>query len=255
MSDRSLYDYPALYDAVFPLSSECVSFYSGLARESVCELGCGSGLLATALAKLGHQVSGIDASLSMLGAARERAAAAGVQVEWREQDMRSFTTPHRYSLIIAARNSLLHLHTIDDFVRTFAAVRQHLSSDGVFAFDIFNPDVRLLARTAETVNHVMRIATAGLGDLTVEEIFSYDAATQVGTSQWTIQREQRWHVTLALRSVFPQELPLLLGHAGLVLSDRYGDYDGRPFTSRSPRQVCVAKVNERLTTIAAAIRS
>jgi SAM-dependent methyltransferase len=244
LRDRSLYDSPALYDALFPLSSQCVSFYSGLARTGrILELGCGTGLLATALAKTGNAVTGIDASASMLAAARERSAGAGVHVDWQEQDMRSFSAPHRYSLIIAARNSLLHLHTIDDFVRTFTAVRKHLTSDGVFAFDIFNPDVRLLARTPETVHPVMRIATADFGELSIEETFSYDAATQVGTSHWTIRGEQQWDVTLSLRSVFPQELPLLLYRGGLVLSDRYGDYDRGPFTSDSPRQVCIAKAH------------
>jgi hypothetical protein len=116
-----------------------------------------------------------------------------------------------------------------------------LSGDGVFAFDIFNPAVRLLARTPETVHPVMRIPTARLGELSVEETFSYDAATQVGTSRWTIRGNQQWDVTLALRSVFPQELPLLLYRAGLVLSERFGDYDRGAFTSESPRQVCIAK--------------
>jgi 2-polyprenyl-3-methyl-5-hydroxy-6-metoxy-1,4-benzoquinol methylase len=120
VSDRSLYDSPALYDALFPLSAQCVSFYSGLTRTGrILELGCGTGLLATALANLGNRLTGIDASASMLAAARERSAAAGVQVDWREQDMRGFTNSHDYSVIVAARNSLLHLHTIDDFVRPY----------------------------------------------------------------------------------------------------------------------------------------
>ncbi len=237
----SLYDLPDLFDALFPLTDECLAFYSGLARTgSVLELACGTGQIVTALARLGARATGIDTSAAMLESARKRAAALRVDVEWQQQDMRSFTSHERHAVIIAARNSLLHLHTVDDFVATFDRVRRHLTADGIFAFDVFNPDVRLLARAAGKTYPMMRIATADFGEVSVDETFEYDAATQVGTSHWSIRGHRQWNVTVALRSVFPQELPLLLERGGLVLDARFGDYDRAPFVSSSPRQVCVA---------------
>ncbi len=60
--------------------------------------------------------------------------------------MRDFDLGRRFALIFIARNSLLHLHSTEDILATFAMVRRHLAPGGMFAFDIFNPSVRLLAR-------------------------------------------------------------------------------------------------------------
>jgi|SRR3954468_23857790 hypothetical protein len=48
-------------------------------------------------------------------------------------------------------------------------------------------------------------------------------------------------VSLELRSIFPQELPLLVATGGLRLLERYGDFSGSPFTNTSPHQVCVCE--------------
>ena len=46
---------------------------------------------------------------------------------------------------------------------------------------------------------------------------------------------------LHLRSIFPQELPLLLAAGGLRLESRHGDFAGGPFTGASRHQVCVCR--------------
>jgi hypothetical protein len=49
-------------------------------------------------------------------------------------------------------------------------------------------------------------------------------------------------VPLHLRSIFPQELPSLLATNGFELTVCYGDFGREPFTSESPRQVCLCQV-------------
>ena len=46
---------------------------------------------------------------------------------------------------------------------------------------------------------------------------------------------------LELRSIFPQELPLLLSLGGLRLVERFGDWSGRPFTGDAAIQLCVCE--------------
>jgi hypothetical protein len=48
-------------------------------------------------------------------------------------------------------------------------------------------------------------------------------------------------VPLFLRSIFPQELPLLLSAAGLELIDRFGDLSRGPFHRGSRLQVCLTR--------------
>lgn len=56
------------------------------APAAVADLGCGTGSLAVVLAQAGYEVHGLDGSDRMLAAAREKARAAGVEMELRSGD-------------------------------------------------------------------------------------------------------------------------------------------------------------------------
>ncbi len=55
--------------------------------ERLLDMGCGTGSLAVAAARSGVEVVAIDRSASMLAVARDKAAAAGVSVDFREGDV------------------------------------------------------------------------------------------------------------------------------------------------------------------------
>jgi len=244
-----VYDHPDIYDAFFHPDG-FVEHYAALAEQhpgAVLELACGTGQLTVPLARAGRRVIGLDASRPMLDAARRRAATAGAAVEFVEGDMRGFDLGVACGLIFVARNSLLHLTTASDFAATLAAVRRHLAPGGVFAFDVFNPDVRILARSPGERAFVMRAHSERYGELTVEATSDYDAATQVNRATWYISTPDQpdcWVAPIHLRSIFPQELPLLLAASGFRLLQRMGDLQGGPFTSSSARQVCVCTVDD-----------
>ena len=188
------------------------------------------------LARAGFRITGLDLSEPMLHLARERAAIAGVSVEHLTGDMRNFDLGRQFALILIARNSLLHLHSTEDLLATFAMVRRHFAQGGLFAFDIFNPKVSLLARSADERFPVMQVETEAFGTLSVETTSDYDAATQVNYNCWYVSapgKPDAWILPLALRSIFPQELPLLLAAGGFRLKSRMGELDNRPFDSSS----------------------
>ena len=243
------YDFPDLYDALLPAGAH-VPFYADLARQqggAVLELACGTGQLTLPIASQGLPrlpTVGLDQSAAMLNVARQRASAAGAPVEFVQGDMRGFTLGRRFDFIFVARNSLLHLLTTADLLAALAAVNDHLAPGGVFAFDVFNPDVRLLARPAGERFPVMEANTASFGSLRVETTNDYDSTTQVNRGTWYISTPDRpdaWVVPVVLRSIFPQELPLLLSSAGLELIDRFGDLSRVPFGAGSRTQVCLCR--------------
>lgn len=244
--NSTLYDHPELYDALLPVRAE-LPYYAALARRAggeVLELACGTGQLTVPLAQAGFQVTGLDLSEPMIHAANDRATAAGVAVEHSTGDMRGFELGRRFGLIFIARNSLLHLHSTEDLLAAFAAVRRHLAPGGLFAFDIFNPKAALLARPAGQRFPVMQVETEAFGTLTVESAGEYDAAAQVSYNRWYISTPERpdaWVLPLDLRNIFPQELPLLLKAGGFRLVSRGGELDGRPFDSFSRVQACVCQ--------------
>ena len=241
-----LYDHPDLYDALLPAGAH-VSFYADLARQqagTVLELACGTGQLTIPIARQGLPAVGLDRSHAMLAAAKRRAAAMDVPVALVQGDMRRFALGRAFDLVFVARNSLLHLLSTADLLAALGAAGRHLSPDGVFAFDIFNPDLGLLARPAGQRVPVMEVSTATFGPLRVESTHDYDSATQVNRAAWHISapdRGETWTVPMVLRSVFPQELPLLLSAAGLELVRRFGDLSGAPFGHGSRSQVCLCR--------------
>jgi len=245
MSDP-FYSDPELYDLLFSPGAYG-PYYAARARDAggpVLELACGTGQLLVPIARGGTRATGLDLSAAMLAAARARAAAEATGVRLVEGDMRGFDLEERFALVYAARNSLLHLHAVDDFLACLACVRRHLLPGGAFAFDVFNPDVAILARPPGERFPLMRVRHPRRGEVRIEATGDYDAATQVNRATWhfsTAHEPDFLVAPLHLRSIFPQELPLLLAAGGMRLESRHGDLAGGAFTATSRHQVCVCR--------------
>jgi SAM-dependent methyltransferase len=239
-----LYENPDLYDALLPVPPEYLNFYDELARSHpgpVLELACGTGQIIVPISHKASRAVGLDNSPRMLTAARQRASAEEARVDFVEGDMRAFDLGERFSLIFIARSSLLHILEVEHFSALFSSVRRHLTGNGVFAFDIFNPSVRLLAREPGERQLVRRVSSPSYGELTVEGTTDYDAETQVNRATWFVSTTTQPDLLvwpLHLRSIFPQELLSLLSANQFRLLRRNGDFRGGPFMGASPRQIC-----------------
>jgi ubiquinone/menaquinone biosynthesis C-methylase UbiE len=100
----SAYDaFAPIYDEWAAHMTEDVPFYVSLAREAdgpVVELAVGNGRVAVPVAReTGRAVIGVDSSAGMLAAARERAAAAGVELDLRAGDMRGLELDEPAALV------------------------------------------------------------------------------------------------------------------------------------------------------------
>src|SRR5207253_9800217 len=127
-----------------------VAFYVGLARESdgpLVELAVGNGRVAIPVAQAtGRTVVGIDTSPAMLEQARANAAAAGVQLDLREGDMKDFALDEPAALVYCPFRALLHLPTWADRRRTFERAAAALQPGGRFAWNAFAFDHGIAAR-------------------------------------------------------------------------------------------------------------
>lgn len=244
---QELYSDARLYDLLFPVDGAAVDFYRAEADDRggrVLELGCGTGHKLIPVAADGHRSVGLDLSPDMLAEARRKAEERGVSVEWRHGDMRDFDLDGEFDLVFIAANALLHLHEADDIVRCFRAVRRHLAPGGRFAFDVFNPNVRILADADGTRRPRTSFADPDRGEVRVDVDDAYDAAAQVTRGTWWFSTDAErdfQEVSLEVRSIFPQELLALLEHGGLRLVERFGDWDRTPFTADSSMQLCLCE--------------
>jgi len=246
-----LYEDARRYDALAGqhFGSSDATYWKAQAAQSggpVLELACGSGRLTLPIAEQGTEIAGLDASEPMLALAREKAAHANLQVDWHLGNMAEFDLQRRFSLIFVPNNSIAHLLTWQDFGLCLACVRQHLTADGRFMLDYFNPSLTLLSRNPDTRYPAGSFdAPGGSGQISVSEQVSYDAASQINHIRWF------WHSEVtgeentsefSMRVYFPQELDALLAHSGFAIEDKYGDFDFSPFTSASRHQLIAAKV-------------
>lgn len=80
------------------------AYCSDLAKtaKSVLDLGCGTGTLATSLARH-HQVTGVDPARAMLEVARQRMD--GDKVHWVEADARHLSLEQRFDLVLLTGHS------------------------------------------------------------------------------------------------------------------------------------------------------
>lgn len=248
MSDP-FYSDARFYDRLFPGDEQPVAFYRSEADRHggrVLELGCGTGQELISIAADGHPCVGLELSLSMLAEAQRKAGERGVDLELVEGDMREFNLDGTFDLVFIAGNSLLHLNAADDLTDCFRAVRRHLAPGGQLVFDVFNPSVLMLSqadgvrRRRDGLSFVDPVR--GVVRVDVEE--TYDPAAQVTRGRWFFSSDSEadfFVAPLEIRSIFPQELPLLLRLGGLRVVERFGDWSRAPFTGDSAIQVCVCE--------------
>jgi ubiquinone/menaquinone biosynthesis C-methylase UbiE len=216
------------YDEWSAEMTEDVPFYVELARETegaLVELAVGSGRVAIPVAEAtGRPVLGIDTSPAMLAQARTRAAAAGVELELREGDMRDLQLDEPAALVYCPFRGLLHVPTWADRRRVFERVAASLRPGGRFAWNAFAFDHAVAARLDgehrdEPVPHSLRYA---VGDNRID--ITLDGS---GTSSLWWATKNEW---LGLIDV-----------AGLEVEALYGGFDRRPFDEESREYVWVTR--------------
>jgi SAM-dependent methyltransferase len=205
-----------------------VAFYVDLARKAdgpLVELAVGNGRVAIPIAQAtGQRVIGIDSSPAMLQQAQARAAAAGVELDLREGDMRDLALDETAGLIYCPFRALLHLPTWADRRRTFERVAASLRPGGRFAWNAFAFDHQIAARLdgehqEEPVPHTNRYS---VGDNRIDIILDSGGKSSLW---WATKNE--W---LGLLDV-----------AGLELEALYGGFAGEPFDDNSREYVFVAR--------------
>src|SRR5215470_5778490 len=85
---------------------------------SVLDIGCGGGLLCEPMARLGAQVTGIDAAERNIATARLHAEGQGLAVDYREATAEALTAEGRQFDIVLALEIVEHVADVDLFLRS-----------------------------------------------------------------------------------------------------------------------------------------
>ncbi|MGQ4347952.1 class I SAM-dependent methyltransferase [Streptomyces sp. SAS_275] len=241
MADRSFSDVSlaALYDQLNPWGAGD-DFYLDLvmSARSVLDVGCGTGRLLARAREAGHggRLCGLDPAAAMLVQARRRAAA-----EWVLGDLGSARWEREFDLVVMTGHAFQALLGDDEVRTALASVRRALGDGGRFVFETRNPAARAwetwtpdrAREVSDTrggfvrVSH--RVERPVLGDrVTFSETFEHP--------DWERPRVSR----STLRFLGADALRGLLGDAGFVVREQYGDWGREPLSPRSPEIITVA---------------
>lgn len=237
--DRSIADdYDAEYAVIRDPSGDR-AFYAELARESggpVLELGCGTGRVLLPIAEQGLFCVGLDLSANMLDVLRRKRPPANLrllQASMTDYDL----GPERFGLIFTAFRGFQHLCTVEEQLAALACVRRHLAPGGVFALDVFAPDLARTALLEEPETEDIR-APDGAAEIRRFARIRRDQVAQVLTVHF---RHERWEggakvgegtSEIRLRWFYRYELEHLLARAGFTLMALYGGFDRRPYDGK-----------------------
>ena len=238
-----------LYEAEHQVWTEDLDLYQALAARvdgPALELGCGSGRVAIALAKAGHEVHGIDSSQAMLAIARNKVRGRHLPVTFARADMRRFSSERDFGLVFCALDTLLHLESPTDVRDTLLAASGVLRTGGLLALDIVNPAPDLLAMRDGVVRRQSTFSGRGGTEVTHFVSWDIDLETQVIETAHFYDclgsdgLVRRCTASFQLRYLERAEVEDGLRAAGFSSPALYGSAQLDPFEPDSDRMIFVA---------------
>lgn len=211
-------------------------------RASILDLGCGTGLLAAALAQEGvTQVVGVDPAAAMLDVARQRPG--GDRVRWVEGDGRTVRLGETFDLVLLSGHAFQVFLTRDDQLAALKTIAAHLPPQGHFIFDSRNPVVEEWKEWTPALSE-RAIVHPDLGDVLAWNdvrhdpdtgVVEYDTFYRVAADGRTFSAQSK----IAFASY--KDLLSMTEEAGLVVEQWLGGWDGRPFEATAPEIIPIGR--------------
>jgi len=186
----------------------------GRAGRRLLELGIGTGRLAIPLAADGWEVTGIDASATMLDRLRAKPAARGIDVVLGDLGDPATWPGQRYDVVLAAFNLLFNLTTAERQQAVLGLAAGHLAEDGavVIEADAIDPGA----------GDERSVSPSVLVDGVTIETRSDHRRQLISGVHRGAGRDRPWQ----LRYVSPDQLDTMAAAAGLDLVERRAGWDG-----------------------------
>ena len=108
--------------------------------QAILDLGCGTGLHATLLAKQGYQVQGVDISQEMLQKASDRLSHLPPdlvsRLKFTQGDICTVRLNQTFDVVLSLFHVVSYQTINEDLLATIATVKEHLKPGGIFIFDV-----------------------------------------------------------------------------------------------------------------------
>ena len=208
---------------------------SGATGTTVLDQGCGPGRYSIPLAKHGYAVTGVDRTAFLLEKARAYAEAEQVEVEWVLEDMRHFTRPHTFDLVLNLYTSFGFFDDPGDNWDVLHNVFTSLKTNGVFVLDVAGKEI--LARVFQATGS----QTLPNGNLLVQRRAAIDDWSKMDNEWIFIANDVARTFRLCHWVYSGKELKDLLVSVGFSHIALYGDFDGAAYGPNARRLIAVAR--------------
>ena len=146
-----------------PLRVGFINERANLEGIKVLDVGCGGGILAEALSKLGAQVTGIDASEQTIGVAQNHSNAIGSDVSYYQTTIEEFIAnkPEEKFDVITCLEMLEHVPSPGDIIKTCSTI---LKDDGDIFFSTINRNPRSYLFAIVGAEYILNLLPKGTHD-------------------------------------------------------------------------------------------
>lgn len=197
----------------------------------ILDLACGFGRHANRLAARGHVVTGVDLMPGFLEIARQQAAEMGVQVDYRQGDMRQINFVEEFDRVMLLFTSFGYFED-DENARVIMNMARALKPGGLLGFDIPNGDV--IANDPPSSDVINKDGNLMFNCL------SFDPRTKrFFNRRIVIRNGLRKDKPFSIRVYSPPEIRDLLSRAGLEVCQILAG-DGQPLAADSRRMMVIA---------------
>ena len=256
---------PDFYDAEYAdqemLRQDYGFFLEHVEGEDVLEIGCGTGRAAVELARAGRRVVEFDVDAKMLKLAEAKRDAAGPGAEKLtlvKADATGKAWPTKlpkgrtYDAVCCFFNTFLAFAEPAGQEACLRAARSVMKPGGALWLDVFNPDLsQVLAGVggAGELEPTLFALPDGRSVLRTTGLYS-DLTRQVQHVSFTYEwfengRKKRADRGFEMTWITPREMGRLLRLCGFRVEQVWGDYDGSDLDDDSPRQIVLARADER----------
>ncbi len=212
---------------------------SGSPRD-ILDLGCGDGRHSLELARRGHRVIGLDLSEELLERARSRNEDEGLEATFIQGDMRDPPRRSAFDLVVNFFTSFGYFRTDGENARVLAAISQALRPGGRFLMDYLNREYVISTLVPADDRRVDGMEVEQHRWITGDPS---EAGAHVRINKHVRIREDGVERSYdeSVRMYTLEELDAMMDQAGLKVTRTYGDFDGRPVSPATPRNILIGE--------------
>ncbi len=212
----------------------------------VLEIGVGTGRFFIEALLAGADIYGVDISPAMIDVLKKKLP-PGQHSRVSVADAKEMKLDRKFALIVAPFRMMSHIIDTKDQLCFLNNVHAHLLDGGIFIFDLFVPDPRLLA---DGINGQVDFDGEHMPGKRLQRVVSsypdivnqlLDVTMKFIWEEEDKQMEKTWN--FKMRFYFRYELEYLVNKSLLDLVTIFGDYKEHPLTPQSRDFIVVCKRN------------